>query len=88
MSMDCSFRQWKLSSDRLRQLICRCDYFPLLLRREIEEEITTLVNPSLDPGMDRLQAFWSGKGLETSEAQAGWFRARDWILEDSQRGIY
>ena len=39
--------QWNLSELELRSLIRRCELVPALLRRQIEEEITALVEPNL-----------------------------------------
>lgn len=77
---DAVLGQWSLSDSELRSLIRRCDLAPALLQRQIEEEITKLVMPDLEPSDEVWAAFRQQQQLVESDDAAleAWLQQRGW----------
>ena len=75
--------QWSLSDNELQSLIRRCELVPALLRRQIEEEITALVVPDLEPSDDLWTSFRKRQKLNENESDLkDWLQSRGWSHSD------
>ena len=79
-----TFGSWVFSEDELLALIRRSGLQKSLLRRQIEEEITLLVEPSLQPTDDALLQFRNQNNLSDNEDgdMHEWLRSRGWDYRD------
>ena len=77
-------RHWLLEEHALRSLIRRSDLAPALLRRQIEEEITVLVMPDLNPTDDLWKSFSTTHKVDVSDEAAleAWLQKRGWNRDD------
>ena len=79
-----SFQGWSLSSDQLVTLLRRTESYRTLLIRQIEEEITRLVFPSLTPSDDQLHDFLSSNSIPCDDQSAlnDFMSKSSWDLDD------
>ena len=74
---NCVLGQWNLPELELRSLIRRCELVPALLRRQIEEEITALVEPNLQPSDELWASFRQKHHLQDNSADLeSWLQKR------------
>ena len=75
--------EWCLPEPDLRSLIRRCELVPALLRRQIEEEITVLVEPNLEPSDELWLSFRRKHQLEANPDDLDdWLKKRGWSDRD------
>lgn len=79
---NCLLGHWSLPDIELRSLIRRCELVPALLRRQIEEEITTLVVPDLEPSDELWKSFRNKQKLKEDDALDCWLDQRGWSHRD------
>ena len=80
---NCVLGQWNLPELELRSLIRRCELVPALLRRQIEEEITALVEPNLQPSDELWASFRQKHHLQDNSADLeSWLQKRGWSERD------
>ena len=73
-----------LLDSEIRALVRRADLTPVLLRRKIEEDIVSIVNPSLEPSDSQWDEFYKKNSLEPDDSQSlnSWLNRRGWEKND------
>ena len=79
-----TFGSWVFSEDELLALIRRSGLQKSLLRRQIEEEIISIVDPSLQPSDEAMHLFRSQNNLSDDDDKGihEWLRSRGWDHRD------
>jgi len=78
------WQHWQVGSERLEQLLRRTEAMRPLLRRALEEEITTLVNLPAERLVELHQLFREQHQLADESAEAAWLEQRSWTPDDLQ----
>ena len=79
-----NWQHWQVSSVRLEQLLRRTEAMRPLLRRALEEEITTLVNLPAERLAELHQLFREQHQLADETAETDWLKQRSWTPDELQ----
>jgi parvulin-like peptidyl-prolyl isomerase len=76
------WQQWQVSQKRLEELVRRTESVRQLLKREIEEQIISIVNLPKEDLNNLNQRHRDSHQLDTDEALQAWLDQRNWDDED------
>lgn len=74
--------QWSIDSDRVEQLLVRCELLQPLLRRALEEEVMACVDLNEETTCELREVFLREQNLTDNEKLRSWLEERRWCDDD------
>lgn len=77
-----NWNQWSINSQRMEQLLLRCELLQPLLTRSVEEEVMACVDFNKDTIKELRENFLKDQNLTENEKLKSWLQEREWNNDD------